>query len=176
MENEIWKPVVGYEGLYEVSNLWNIRSLIKNINRKMSSDKNWYKSISLYKESLWRTFKAHRIVAITFIPNPENKPQVNHKDGNKNNNSVNNLEWNTGSENQQHRFKVLKHIWPNTWYIWLKNKRSKKIQKYSLKWDLIEEFNCVMDIQRKFWFKQWPISCCARWEKPSMYWFKWRYK
>lgn len=111
---EIWKPVIGYEGLYEVSNYGNIKSLKRTVNRgkchrtweehqlKYSVDLKGYFRTNLAKDGINRTVKVHRLVAEAFIPNPMNLPQVNHKDGNKQNNSVKNLEWCTHSENQKH--------------------------------------------------------------------------
>ena len=104
---EEWKSIEGYEGLYEVSNLGNIRSLPRNgtvpVPRtlKVSEDKDGYGVITLRNANRC-TKRAHRLVAKAFIPNPDNKPQINHKDGNKLNNNVHNLEWATGSENILH--------------------------------------------------------------------------
>jgi hypothetical protein len=101
---EVWKEVIGYEGLYQVSNLGKVKSIKKNILLKPVFDKRGYNMVSLYINGKGKTNKIHRIIAIAFIPNPENKPQVNHKDCNKNNNSVENLEWNTNRENIQHAY------------------------------------------------------------------------
>lgn len=108
---EIWKPVKGYAGLYEVSNLGRLRSLPRKgtkggiISPTYSNTKH-YAHVPLTKNAKVRTVSLHRIVAEAFIPNPENKPQVNHKDGNKRNNAVDNLEWATPEENMQHAFRT----------------------------------------------------------------------
>lgn len=115
MENnikEIWKPVKGYENLYEVSNIGNVKSLdriikdkngiikiIKGKNHKLYTTKSGYVSTSLYKNSEQKVYRVHRLVAEAFIPNPNNLPQINHIDENKENNCAENLEWCTGSEN-----------------------------------------------------------------------------
>jgi len=106
MENEIWKTVVGYEGLYDVGSFGNIKSYYvgKDILRK-SIDSNGYFVIGLTKNRNRNQFKVHRIVAEAFIPNPENKPCVNHIDNNRSNNHVENLEWCTHKENTQHALK-----------------------------------------------------------------------
>ena len=115
---EIWKDVIGYENLYSVSNLGNVmakekkqwnnlcncwsnrrqRILIKHICM------HGYEFIRLSKNNTPKAMKVHRLVAIHFIPNDKNKPCINHKDGNKKNNCVENLEWVTQSENVIHAF------------------------------------------------------------------------
>ena len=105
---EIWRPVVGYEGLYEVSSLGRVRSLDKydSINRfcegrilKLSSDRLGYLRAQLYSNSKRKSFLVHRLVAQAFIPNPDNLPQVNHIDENPSNDNVENLEWCDGKYN-----------------------------------------------------------------------------
>lgn len=111
---EKWKPVVGYEGLYEVSNLGRVKSLERHIvarqyNRKLDEhilhtydNGRGYQILSLNKDGQQTNHKVHRIVAEAFIPNPNNYPVVNHKDGNKKNNNVDNLEWTTHQQNTKH--------------------------------------------------------------------------
>ena len=103
---EIWKDIAGYEGLYQVSNLGNVRSLPRKgckikcmYKMKFQLSTNGYYRVSLCKNSKHKKYFVHRLVAETFIPNPNNYPQVNHKDENKLNNKINNLEYCTNSYN-----------------------------------------------------------------------------
>lgn len=100
---ECWKPVItdeeDYTGLYEVSNLGRVRSVKNNKILKSSKGKNGYLSVSLYKNSKGKTYQVHRLVAFAFIPNPENKPYIDHINTIKTKNEVWNLRWVTPSEN-----------------------------------------------------------------------------
>lgn len=107
---EIWKDIKGFEGYYQVSNYGNIKSLTrfdgirerKGQEIKQSLKYNGYLQVGLRKNSKRKFFSVHRLVAIHFLDNPENKPQVNHIDCNKQNNNINNLEWATSKENLHH--------------------------------------------------------------------------
>lgn len=98
---EIIKTVKDYPN-YEVSNLGYVRSKITGKTLKVSTDKRGYERVAVYRDGFKKTITMHRIVAINFIDNPLKKPQVNHIDGNKKNNTVINLEWNTCQENIIH--------------------------------------------------------------------------
>jgi len=117
--NELWKDIIGYEGVYQISNKGKIRSLDRLLNTSNNSfrsckgqflktklDKYGYLAIGLSCNQHIKWYTIHRLVSIVFIPNPENKPTVNHKDGNKQNNNDWNLEWNTWLENSQHAVKT----------------------------------------------------------------------
>lgn len=104
-DNEIFLPVNGYDGLYEISNHGRIKSVVKN-KILFGSSGNGYKKIILYNGSLLSAKYIHRLVAIHFIQNGNRYKCVNHKDGNKHNNNVENLEWCTHSENNKHAFKI----------------------------------------------------------------------
>lgn len=115
---EIWKPIMGYEGLYEVSNLGNVKSVERYVKsshrgyvgyRKLNSkllkptvNKWGYRTLSLRKDNKYTAVRINRLVAQAFIPNPDNLPCVNHKDENKLNDAANNLEWCTYKYNNNY--------------------------------------------------------------------------
>jgi hypothetical protein len=113
---EIWKPIEGYETLYEVSNYGRVKSKERfttgKRNRKLPSkilkpfENNGYLRVSLCKDGKSRDIRVHRLVAIAFIENHQNKPYINHKDGNPGNNHFTNLEWCTQKENIRHAYKT----------------------------------------------------------------------
>ena len=101
---EIFKDIDNYEGLYQVSNLGNIRSILNNIILKATKNGDGYRFVKLYKNKKPSNFRVHRIIATKFIPNPEGKKYINHKNGVKWDNRIENLEWCTFKENIQHAF------------------------------------------------------------------------
>lgn len=99
---EIWKDIKEYEGLYQISNTGKVRSFLTNKLLKLAINHKGYKVTYLYKNGKRKTISVHRLVAINFILNPHNYPQVNHIDGNKQNNNMDNLEWCDNDYNQRH--------------------------------------------------------------------------
>ena len=104
---EIWKDIAGYEGLYLISNLGRVKSLPKKCGRTISKelilspaiDRKGYLFVNITKDGVPKNRSIHRLIAIAFISNPENKPQIDHADGNPLNNSFSNLIWSTQKEN-----------------------------------------------------------------------------
>lgn len=114
--NEIWKKVIGYEGIYEISSLGRVKSLerfvdVKNGKRKVHPrfltsliNNRGYLQVKLSKNNVLKTKQPHVLIAEAFIPNPDNKKEVNHINGIKTDNRLENLEWNTHSENVKHAY------------------------------------------------------------------------
>ena len=115
-ENEIWKDVIGWEGFYQISNFGNVKSLERQVYNKghkcyrvqygrvlkPAIASHGYRMVHLLNGKISRSVCVHRLVIEAFIPNSENKKETNHKDGNKLNNNVDNLEWATYTENINH--------------------------------------------------------------------------
>ena len=182
---EIWKDIKGYEGLYQVSNFGNIKSLARKntfycVLRKeylerpvkerilKTNDKNAkYKQVHLLKNGVVKVYLVHRLVAQEFIPNPNDLPQVNHIDGNKYNNRIDNLEWCTASENNKHAFRIgLKEIYNKT-----------KVNQYDLNGNFIKTWNCITEFYKEkgVSIKSSTISMCCKGKRKTAYGYKWKY-
>lgn len=168
MFNEIWKDVDGFEGLYEVSNLGNVRRFDTKKAKVKSLNIYGYPQVNLYKNGKAYLRRVHRLVAIAFIPNPDNLPMINHKDENPCNNVVDNLEWcdakynvNYGGGNEK---RALSH--------------SKPVLQYSLTGQLIKEWHSATEAARELGFPQSGINwCCLRKPKHnSCKGYIWRFK
>lgn len=142
MTIEIWKDVAGYEGLYEVSNLGKVRTHKNKVTYselhgkrhwkqrilKPKSSKTREPRVALWKNKVSKDFLVHRLVAEAFIPNPDNKPTVNHIDGNPNNNHFENLEWATYKENNNHAFD--NNLIKTGMSVILVNKKTKEVHMF----------------------------------------------
>lgn len=183
MEIISWKPVVGYEGLYEVSDMGRVRSLHKNTKSskvagnimRLHAKPKGYLGVSLSKNGKVSTKMVHRIVAIAFISNPFGKLTVNHKDADKQNNRVDNLEWATQLENVQHAraLGLQPPMSPNCWAASTKA-ISKKVSMYSISGDYIRSFPSTHEAFRVTGISQTGISkiCRNKIKNPTRYVFK----
>jgi hypothetical protein len=173
---ESWKDIKGYEDLYQVSNLGRVKSTVYKkekilIPKKIS--KGYYR-IKLNKNKEIKRIMLHRLVAEAFIPNPQNKPQVNHKDGDKSNNCVENLEWCTPKENVQHA--IQNNLFNNSLKTLKENniKSRKKIQQFDLKNNFIKEYECLLEIKNAG-FCSYNVRRVCRKERKTAYGFIWKY-
>lgn len=169
---EIWKDIPGYEGVYQVSNAGNVLSLNAyghTIKRplKQRLNRNGYLVVILNHKKHQYYVGVHILVAKTFIPNPEHKPQVNHKDGNKTNNHVQNLEWNTARENVQHAIRTgLKNPQVLKGRFGKDHSASKPVLQYDIKGNFIKKWDSRIDAAHFYNFNSAMISNCiaGRWQ------------
>ena len=171
---EIRKDVVWYEGKYMVSNIWRVKSLDRDIvwwmywHRSLlgkllrnKTDNNWYISILLSTQKIKIRYRVHRLVAQAFIPNTENKKEVNHKNWIKTDNNIGNLEWVTHKENEKHSYAILNKKPTREKRYWVNHCRSKKIWQYRKNWEFVRSWDNGRDVERILWFMhQWISACC----------------
>ena len=174
---EIWKDIPGYEGLYQVSNLGNIKNInrcfndkkgrkyiVKEIICKPSIDTSGYRQIVLTKNKNRKSHKVHRLVAMAFIPNPNSLPQINHKDENKQNNNVDNLEWCTQEYNCQYGtrpYRCAVHF-------------NHKVKQY-FNGKEINEYSSLKEASKKTNIKYQGISKCCRNKQKTAGGYEWKY-
>jgi hypothetical protein len=173
-----WADVIGYEGLYEVSTDGRIRTVQHVTNGHTIPSKELavsiYKSqryarVRLYKDGKSKDILVHRIVAETFIPNPENKPQVNHIDGNRTNNRVDNLEWCTQAENNRH---AIDNGLQNPYTAIEATK--KKVLQLSMDGEFIKEWSSLTEAAKSLKLQVSNISHCCSGRIRSTGGYKWR--
>jgi hypothetical protein len=210
-EKEIWKSLdfMGYPD-YEVSNFGRVKSLPRNTTKgkilKQGKQKNGYLTVMLYKDGKGKTFTVHRLVCLTFLENPLNLPQINHKDENKENNKVENLEWCTCkyniTYNNIHIKKILKisesmkgkthseetkkkisktlkgkYIGEKSyWYGKHHIERQKPILQFTKDGEFIRDWDSIIQVSKELNINSSHICSCCKGRKKSAYGFIWRYK
>lgn len=165
---EIWKDIVGYEGLYQVSNMGHVKSLNYNHTGKQKElafkrHNSGYLTVTLCKDGVHKNKSLQTLVANAFIENPDCKPCVNHIDGNKENNTVTNLEWVTYSQNTRHAIKTGLRADSNmTGRIGVLNPCSRKVEQYAKDGKHIKTWDCISDVARSYnCSPSTVINCCA---------------
>lgn len=169
---EIWKDIEGYEGLYQVSNLGRVKSLCQNNMKngsimKLCFDKYGYNVITLRNKGKKKTYKVHRLVALHFIDNPNNHPQLNHIDEDKTNNASSNLEWCDAKYNTNYGTGIKRRSY--------KQRFSNRNRKKVLNIDTGEVFISTMEVQRQLGFNNTGISRCCRGKCKTSYGYRWKY-
>ncbi len=191
-EIEIWKEAFGYEGILEVSNKGNIKRLPFIYKRKFRDGRiscteregqiyklgnmtSGYLFAHVFINGKGKNVSAHRLAALTFIPNPLNKPQINHINGIKTDNRIENLEWCTRSENQRHNYDVLNIKGANTGKF--NNWCSKKVAQYNLNNEFIQEFPSLSQaaFEMKGERRDGGIRDVCRGVQKTAYGYKWKY-
>lgn len=176
MISEVWKPVPGYEGLYEVSDRGRVKSLARKTNNQFCKEdiilspgwvhnKNGYLFVYLCKDGVRKHFLVHRLVALVFIPNPFNLPMVNHKDENPQNNSVENLEWCGVKYNINYGNRTYKAAF----------KKSIPVFQYTKNGVFVKEYRSAVEAERETGICSQNISKCRAGKLPSAGGFIWRY-
>lgn len=182
MIEEIWKDIENYEGKYQVSTFGRVKSL--NYNKtckerimKPDKDKGGYLRVVLCKNNRVKFFAVHRLVALAFIPNPENKPCIDHINTIRDDNRSENLMWCTYKENSNNpisRKRLLDNS-PVVGKFGKDNCCSKPVYQYSLEGKLIRKWDCVRDVERGLGFDPSNISKCCSGKIKTAYKFVWKH-
>ena len=164
MTEEVWKPISGYEGLYEVSSFGRIRSVVHRL-LLTPDEARGYLRVTLFKNGVRNRQPVHRLVAKAFLPNPRNKPAINHIDEDKSNNRVSNLEWCTPKENCNHGNRNKK----------ISRGVSKPVKQLSKTGELLAIWKSMTIASEVLGVSLSEISVCTREHHKSAGGYKWRY-
>jgi hypothetical protein len=162
LHGETWKDITGFEGQYQVSNKGRIKTLARTfivksgkryrrrsqLYKQHDDCKRGYLKVMLHKNGKHQSFFVHRLVGIAFIPNQHNKRTINHKDGIKTNNNVENLEWATDSEQIKHSFDKLNRIKPLLGKFGKDHHTSKPVNQYSTDGEFIKRWDSIVEADR----------------------------
>lgn len=179
LENEIWLPIEGYDGLYEVSNMGRVKSLRDRYGKprekilSQCDNGNGYLFVRLHKDEKVKNCKVHRLVASAFIPNPNNYPTVNHNNEIKTDNRVCNLCWMGYSQQQRHGTCIQRRV-ASTGYKELVEKLSRQVYQYDKKGELVAIYPSVAECKRNGYIQS-AVSACCRGELKSHRGYIWSY-
>lgn len=175
IEGEIWKEVEGYDGYYFISNYARLKSIYKNkcIIKYVYAPHHLYCRASMNIKGKKSSVLIHRLVANAFIPNPENKTTVNHINGIKKDNRIENLEWCTLSENTKHSYDFLNRKIPNKGKFGADNKSSKPVIQYDLNMNFVKYWDSAKCAFRELGIRH--ICEVVKGKKNTAGGFKWKY-
>lgn len=187
--NEIWKDIIGYEGLYQISNYGRIKSIERKVKynnsfrnvkekiRKSFIGNQGYERIELSRDRKNKKYNVHRLVAETFIPNLFNKETVNHKNGIKTDNKVENLEWATRSENELHAYKtgLAKNTEKqrNAVRKYCKENYTKPIIQLDLEGNFIKKWKSAVEVMQILKINNKSINNCIKGRSKTAGGYKW---
>lgn len=188
---EIWKDIKGYERMYQISNYGRIKSLSRFINsckqyssigyyskekiKKQSVSKTGYYICTLCKNGKTRTFKVHRLIAEAFIDNPNNLPIINHKDGNKLNNSIDNLEWCDYSYNNKEAYRQGLRERNLKWIVECNKRKRKKVNQYDLNNNFIKQYESIHEAESQTKAHHINIIKVCKGQRITAGGYKWEY-
>lgn len=160
---EIWKNIKEYKGKYQVSNKGRVKNTNTNKILSQSTNNCGYYRVSLYSNKITKVVDVHRIVAETFINNPKNKKEVNHIDGNKANNNINNLEWVTHKENINHAWKnkLFEPVRQASRRYGKNNPVAKKVIQYDIHGNKVKEYDSIADAVKETNINKTSIGKCC---------------
>lgn len=159
MEQEIWKDIKGYEGLYKISNTGKVLSLRTGKIRATCVNNSGYEITHLYKDAVDTSCTIHKLVAQAFVPNPNNFPEINHLNENKVDNRAENLEWCSRRYNQVYSGNIEK--WTKAGALGSKAKKSKRVYQFTLEGDFIKEWFSAREAQAELGIKRTGIGKCC---------------
>jgi hypothetical protein len=185
--NEVWRSVDGYENIYEVSNFGNVKSLertdrlgriVKEKILKTIKHNCGYLKVHLSKNNVSKKFYIHRLVANAFLINDNNYPEVNHEDGDKHNNNLENLKWVTCSDNIKHAFANGLNRSPKAMLgkFGENHNRSKAVIQYDLEGSFVARYGSMSEANRETGVKVSSISNCCRGTSNKSGGYIWRYE
>lgn len=170
-----WKEIKGYEGLYKINKNGLVFSLISFKEVKPFADARGYIRVALRKNKTQKKHRVHRLISEAFIPNPHNKKYVNHIDGNPSNNAIENLEWVTNSENMIHAYRSLGKVPGRKGKFGALNHKSKMVVMKDMFGNVLSYFDGVRDAARINGFDNGCISKCCNGKLNAHKGYKWSF-